>query len=93
MEQVTDNRAANAFELVVDGHRAHADYRIDGNVMVLPHTVVPPAIGGRGIAGHLVAAALASARARGLKVDPQCSYVAAYMRRHPETQDLLVARN
>jgi predicted GNAT family acetyltransferase len=29
------------------------------------------------------------ARAEGLKVRPVCGYVASYMRRHPQTQDLL----
>ncbi len=91
MDQVIDNADAGAFELIVDGHRAFADYVLQGNVMILPHTVVPPEIGGRGIAARLVAAALDSARARGLRVEPKCSYVAAYMERHPETHDLLVS--
>jgi predicted GNAT family acetyltransferase len=36
-----------------------------------------------------VQAALAHARAQGWRVRPSCSYVRSYMRRHPETQDLL----
>lgn len=65
------------------------DHDARGAVLVLHHTEVPPALEGRGIAGALVAAALAWARSEGLRVRPVCSYVAAYMRRHPETQDLL----
>ena len=38
---------------------------------------------------ELVRAALAHAREQGLKVRPLCSYVQAYMRRHPEVQSLL----
>ena len=53
------------------------------------HTGVPRPLEGRGIAAQLVATALAWARTQGHKVKPTCSYVAAYMRRHPETQDLL----
>jgi len=68
---------------------ALCSYCREGNVLVLPHTEVPAALEGRGIAAALVAAALAWARSEGLKVQPACSYVAAYMRRHPETQDLL----
>lgn len=60
-------------------------------VLVLHHTEVPPALEGRGIAAALVAAALAWARGEGLRVRPVCSYVAAYMQRHPETLDLLAA--
>ena len=50
---------------------------------------MPPAFEGRGVAAALVHATLAWARAEGLRVRPMCSYVTAYMRRHPETQDLL----
>jgi uncharacterized protein len=68
---------------------AECAYRMIDGVMWLTHTEVPPALQGRGIAAALVQAALAHARAQGLKVRPACSYVRTYMRRHPETQDLL----
>ena len=57
--------------------------------MSIVHTEVPPRSEGRGIAAGLVRAALAHARAQGWHVRPACSYVRSYMRRHPETQDLL----
>lgn len=63
--------------------------RPQGDVLVLHHTEVPPALEGRGLAAAVVAATLAWARQEGLGVRPVCSYVAAYMRRHPETLDLL----
>jgi predicted GNAT family acetyltransferase len=56
---------------------------------MLTHTGVPKPLRGRGIAAELVRAALEHARSRGLKVRPDCSYTEAYMRRHPETLDLL----
>ena len=56
--------------------------------LVITHTVVPLAIGGRGIAGDLVKHALDFARSEGLKVLPQCSYAADYIRKHPEYADL-----
>jgi uncharacterized protein len=68
---------------------AECAYRLIDGVMWLTHTEVHPALQGRGIAAALVQAALAHARAQGLKVRPACSYVRTYMRRHPETQDLL----
>ena len=55
------------------------------------HTELPQAQEGRGIAAQRVAAAFAHARAHGLRVLPQCSYVRSYMRRHTETQALLPA--
>ena len=90
MIDVIRNETASRFEASVDEQLCIADYRLQGKVMVMPHTVVPPSLQGRGIAAELVRAALEWARAEGLKVEPVCSYVALYMRRHPETQDLLV---
>jgi predicted GNAT family acetyltransferase len=52
------------------------------------HTLVPPEIGGRGVAAKLVEALVADARQHGFKIDPQCSYVAAAFARHPEWADL-----
>jgi predicted GNAT family acetyltransferase len=56
--------------------------------MAITHTIVPPEIGGRGIAGALVQAAVEHARAQGLKVAPHCSYADAWMRKHPQYGDL-----
>jgi len=61
-----------------------------GPVRVADHTVVPQAIGGRGVALELVKALVADAREQGFKIDPQCSYVAAQFKRHPEWADLHV---
>lgn len=80
-DAVTDNVARGRYELVVDGLTAFAEYRIEGGRMIFPHTVVPPALEGRGIGTRLVKAALADARARGLEPVGQCSFVAAVMRR------------
>jgi predicted GNAT family acetyltransferase len=88
---VRHNEAARRFEADVDGGLARADYRMQGDVMGIVHTEVPMAAEGRGIAGQVVRAALAHAREKGLRVAPMCSYVRAYMQRHPETHDLLPA--
>ena len=77
------------FQTRIDGRLCWADYRLDGGRMQMIDTQVHPALQGRGVAGRLVQAALDHARASGLKVVPLCSYVRVYMRRHPQTQDLL----
>jgi uncharacterized protein len=59
-----------------------------GGVRIAAHTLVPPAIGGRGVAAKLVEALIADAKARGFRIDPQCSYVEVAFRRHPEWADL-----
>jgi predicted GNAT family acetyltransferase len=70
------------FSIHVDGHEAELDYVREGDVLVITHTGVPAAIGGRGIAGVLVQAAVDFARANGLRVRPACSYAASWMDRH-----------
>ena len=80
---------AGRFHALVHGHACECVYRLRDGVMAITHTEVAPELEGQGLAGELVRAALAYARANGLKVRPLCSYVQAYMRRHPETQDLL----
>lgn len=89
MEIVRDNKAEHEFELVVDGHRAVAAYQLEDDTIVFTHTIVPKAIEGRGVASRLIRGALDQVRDRGLKVIPQCPFVAAYIKRHPDTQDLL----
>ena len=85
-----EHRAAlQRFECSVDGYLCVADYRLEGGVMHMTHTGVHASLQGRGIAAALVAAALAHARSNALKIDPQCSYVRAYMQRHPDTLALL----
>lgn len=60
-----------------------------GAVLTAEHALVPPEIGGRGIAARLVEALITDAREQGWKIVPECSYVAAAFNRHPEWADLL----
>ena len=59
-----------------------------GTVLTVDHTLVPPEIGGKGVAARLVEALIADARADGEKIVPQCSYVEAAFRRHPDWADV-----
>lgn len=86
---IVHNLAAQRFEATVDGDLCRADYRRVGDTLHLVHTEVPPPHEGRGIAGALVQAVLDYAAGNHLKVVPLCSYVRAYIRRHPETHALL----
>jgi predicted GNAT family acetyltransferase len=72
------------FETEIEGHAARLEYRLRGDALVIIHTEVPEAIGGRGIAAKLMQAAVDFAQAQGLEIDPQCAYAEAWMRRHPE---------
>jgi predicted GNAT family acetyltransferase len=86
---IVHNLSAHRFEASTPQGLAHADYRRVGDTLHLVHTEVPEGIEGRGIAGQLVQAALDYAAANRLRVAPLCSYVRAYMRRHPDTHSLL----
>ncbi|MGV8942588.1 GNAT family N-acetyltransferase [Thermomonas sp.] len=79
---------AHRFNTVVDGVTGHVEYELTGDFMTITHTIVPSEIGGRGIAGALVKAALDHARDQRWKVVPQCSYADTWMRRHPDYEDL-----
>ncbi len=83
------NDKTRRFELTVEGETAFAEYRLEPDAIVLPHTVVPEALGGRGIASALIKAGLGYARDHGLKVKPICPFVAGYIEKHPEVQDLV----
>ena len=87
--RVVHDEAATRFELRVHGQTAFAQYHLIDGVMWLTHTETPPPLQGRGLAARVVRAALDHARAHGLRVRPACSYVRAYLRRHPELQDLV----
>ena len=60
-----------------------------GNARVAEHTLVPRAIGGRGVAARLVEALVDDARKLGFKVVPECSYVAEAFKRHPDWAGLI----
>ena len=88
MEVIHDEKNQQ-FYIDCDGKRAELDYRNAGNTIAFVHTGVPREFEGRGIAGQLVNAGLTWARAKSATVAPQCSYVLAYIRRHPEWADLV----
>ena len=86
---VRRNESRSRYEAVVEGEVVGiADYRRDGGVVAIPHTEVDPAVRGQGVAAELVRAALDDIRAQGASVDPQCSYVADFIRRQPAYADL-----
>ncbi len=89
--QVQHDPDSSRFLASVDGVQAELDYECSAGVMRLTHTGVPSAISGQGVAAELVRTALEHARAKGMKVVPACSYVADYMKRHPEYQDLVAS--
>lgn len=87
---VEDNVELSRYEIKDNGRVVGiAEYRVEADVVVLPHTEIEPDLRGRGLAAELVGAALDAIRAEGRHVDPQCWYVAHFVAEHPEYKDLL----
>jgi predicted GNAT family acetyltransferase len=89
MTDITDNTAAGRFELIEQGQTAYADYRRTPGRLVIDYVFSPPALRGAGTAGRLMQGVADAARAENLKITPLCGYAAAWLKRHPETADLL----
>lgn len=88
---VKDNPAKHRFEIVVEGVTAYAEYERKPGIVTFTHTIVPESLGGKGVGSKLAKGALDAMRAEGSKVVPQCPFIAAYIKKHSEYQDLVVA--
>ena len=84
------NDSRQRYEIEVDGKVAGSMvFRQQGDAVDLVHTEVDDAYQGQGLAAQLARFALDEARRSGRKVIPSCAYVAAYLERHPQDQDLV----
>jgi len=63
--------------------------RVRGRVIFI-HTEVDPAMEGKGIGGRLAAGALDDVRAQGVTFSVKCPFIAAYLRRHRQYDDIRV---
>ncbi|MEY2397406.1 MAG: uncharacterized protein QOJ00_580 [Actinomycetota bacterium] len=90
--EVRDNEDMGRYELVVDDALVGiADYRVDGDTLVFPHTEIDPGRRGQGLGDELVRGALDDVRRRGAKVRPQCWFVRDFIDENPEYADLKVS--
>ena len=67
-----------------------AEYVVANGLRHFTHTEVDPELQGQGIAGRLARFALDDTRAQGFRAVPHCSYIAAWIDRHPDYADLVV---
>ena len=88
-DTVRDNPSRSRFELQTSAGLAIANYRRDDRTIAITHTEVPRAVEGRGVGSALVKGMLDEIRREGRKVVPLCSFVRAYINRHPEYHDLV----
>jgi len=83
-DPVIDNADASRLEIHVGGEVAELVYRTRAGRLVLIHTGVPDSLGGRGLGGQLVLAALSKAAQEGLTVVPLCPFARGWLERHPD---------
>jgi hypothetical protein len=102
-DAVRDNSGLSRYELAFEGGTAFVTYRrlsgqIPGrppggsaDVVALLHAEVPEQFEGHGIGSALARGALEAIRAAGNKVEPRCSFIADFIRKHPEFKDMLAS--
>ncbi|WP_418643633.1 GNAT family N-acetyltransferase [Stutzerimonas kunmingensis] len=87
---VRHDTAQQRYELLVDGQSlGAAEHSEQGERMVFTHTEVDPSLSGQGLGSVLAKGALEDARRRGKRVVPQCEFIASYIERHEQWQDLV----
>ena len=81
-----DETSHGAYYIAVDGadRPAELTWRARGKARIADHTWTPPEARGKGIALALVKALVEDAKAQGFTIVPQCPYVEAQFRKHPE---------
>jgi uncharacterized protein len=89
-QQVHQNAAESRFEIVIGMQTAgYVTYRDEPGVRVFLHAEVEPAFEGKGVGSRLAEGALKATREAGLRVEPQCDFIAVYIQRHQEHADLV----
>ena len=81
---VQDRPDQRRFVLEVDGHEAELEYRLVDGQLRLVHTGVPEELGGRGLGGLLVRAAVERAEAERLTIVPWCPFARSWLEKHPD---------
>jgi len=88
-EEVIHEKENERFVLYSEGNEVYLEYSMIGNDLNLYHTYTHPALRGKGLAAHVVRAALEFAKENNLKVVPTCSYVQAFITKNDEYKKLV----
>ena len=93
--KITHNGPRKRFELLIDGKLSLIEYTrprrgtTDGQTLALTHTEVHPDLEGQGVGSNLVKQVLTYAEQQGQKIVPLCSFIAVYIKRHPDWQRIV----
>lgn len=91
MSGVEDNPAEGRFELAIDGSHeiVAAYYRMQGDRIILTHTIVPGNFSGHGIGSQLARGVFDEIRWNSRQVILVCPFMTAFYARHPEYADIV----
>jgi uncharacterized protein len=86
---VVDNRARQRYEIRINGELAgYSLYKWLPGTVVFTETVIAPRFRGQGTGSRLIAAALADAERRDLRIVPRCPFVQDFIRLQPDPRAL-----
>ncbi len=89
MAEAINNTARQRYEMVAEDSMAYVTYTRKGGRIALVHTEVPSALASRGVGSALARSVLADAWRLRLKIVPECAFIAEFIKRHPEFEDLV----
>lgn len=88
-QKITDNTAKSRFELVESNEISYADYDRKGDVLSIKYVFSPEALRGSGAAGRLMEGIAGIAKSENVKVYPICGYAVAWLKKHPDHNDII----
>jgi len=89
-EKVIHEKENERFVIYLEGNEVYVEYTMRNNEIDLNHTYTNPALRGKGLAAHVVRAALEFAKENNIKVIPTCSYVQSFIEKNKEYKELVV---
>lgn len=92
--EIRDRPPEGRYIISLDGQPVgFSQYTLGSGEITFIHTQIDREFEGRGLGLRLAGAVLDDARARGLRVRPQCPFIASYIKAHPAYRDLVVRRS
>ena len=82
--EIRDDPERERFVFEDGGAVAKLEYRATPGILVLVHTEVPESMGGRGVGGRLVRAAVDRAAREGATLVPWCPFARRWLQEHPD---------
>lgn len=90
---VRHDESQQRYVLEIDGNElGMARYQDDGEREIFTHTEVDSSLEGQGMGSKLIRHSLDDARRRGKRIVPVCEFVAAYIQKHHEWDDIIDAQ-